>query len=114
MEKVQESTNIVCSLDLFKEIETLPKETKTQIYRIIQECVNNTIKHAEASALKISVYKQDDHHILVYKDNGKGMKDAPKSDSGIGILTIKERGNKLNGKVSFVSNVNGFRLNLKF
>lgn len=114
MEKVQESTNIVCSLDLFKEIETLPMETKTQIYRIIQECVNNTIKHAEASALKISVYKQDDHHILVYKDNGIGMKDAPKADTGIGILTIKERGNKLNGKVSFVSNVNGFRLILKF
>lgn len=114
MEKVQESTNIVCSLDLFKEIESLPKDTKTQIYRIIQECVNNTIKHAEASALKISVYKQEENHVLVYKDNGIGMKDAPKADSGIGILTIKERGNKLNGKVSFVSNVNGFRLILKF
>jgi signal transduction histidine kinase/Flp pilus assembly protein TadD len=114
MEKVQESTGIVCSLELFKEIESLPIDTKTQIYRIIQECVNNTIKHAQASALKILVYKQDENFMLEYKDNGIGMRDVPNADSGIGILTIKERGNKLNGKVSFISNANGFRLILKF
>lgn len=114
MEKIQESTGIVCSLELFKEIESLPVETKTQIYRIIQECVNNTIKHAQATALKITVYKQDESYFLEYKDNGIGMKDVPASGTGIGILTIKERGNKLNGKVNFITNSNGFRLILKF
>jgi len=114
LEKVQESTNIECSLDLIENINSLPKETKTQIYRIIQECVNNTIKHAEASALKISVYKKEEQFALEYKDNGIGMKDSPNADVGIGILTIKERVNKLNGKVSFISNANGFRLSLKF
>jgi signal transduction histidine kinase/Tfp pilus assembly protein PilF len=114
MEKVQGSTNIICSFDLFKDIDSLPKETKTQIYRIIQECVNNTIKHAQAAALKVLVYKQDEQHVLEYKDNGVGIKGTPRTESGIGLLTIKERGNKLNGKVSFVSNANGFRLVLKF
>ena len=114
LEKVQESTNIECSLELIDNIKSLPKETNTQIYRIIQECVNNTIKHAEASALKISIFKKVEHFVLEYKDNGIGMKDSPNSDVGIGIFTIKERVNKLNGKVSFVSNANGFRLILKF
>jgi two-component system, NarL family, sensor kinase len=114
MEKIQESTGIVCSLELFKEIESLPVETKTQIYRIIQECVNNTIKHAQATALKITVYKQDESYFLDYKDNGIGMKDVSATGTGIGILTIKERGNKLNGKVNFITNSNGFRLILKF
>ena len=114
LEKVQESTNIECSLNLSDNIKSLPKEIKTQIYRIIQECVNNTIKHAEASALKISVYEQEGYHVLVYKDNGIGMKGVPNTDGGIGLLTIKERANKLNGKVSFISNSKGFRLVLKF
>ncbi len=114
MEKIQESTGIVCSLELFKEIESLPVETKTQIYRIIQECVNNTIKHAQATALKTTVYRQDESYFLDYKDNGIGMKDVSATGTGIGILTIKERGNKLNGKVNFITNSNGFRLILKF
>ncbi len=114
LEKVQESTNIECSLNLSDNIKSLPKEIKTQIYRIIQECVNNTIKHAEASALKISIFKKEEQFVLEYKDNGIGLKDSPNADVGIGILTIKERVNKLNGKVSFVSNANGFRLILKF
>jgi signal transduction histidine kinase len=52
--------------------------------------------------------------MLEYKDNGIGMRDVPNAGSGIGILIIKERGNKLNGKVNFVSNTRGFRLILRF
>lgn len=115
MEKIQESTGIVCSLDLFSQIENLPLETKTQIYRIVQECINNTIKHANASALKVSVLEQDNGgYILKYKDNGIGMKDFLSAGEGIGIMTIKERGNKLNGKTTFFSSSIGFRLILKF
>ncbi len=114
MDKTQESTGIVCSLDLFKDIESLSTETKTQIYRIVQECINNTIKHAQATALKVSVSEQDGGFLMQYKDNGIGMKEVAGAEDGIGIMTIKERGNKLNGKTTFVSNSNGFRLVLKF
>lgn len=114
MEKIQESTGIVCSLELFKDIENLSTETQTQIYRIVQECINNTIKHAQATALKVSVEEQDGGFVLNYRDNGIGMKETAGSEEGIGIMTIKERGNKLNGKTTFFSNSNGFRLVLKF
>lgn len=114
MDKTQESTGIVCSLDLFKDIETLSTETKTQIYRIVQECINNTIKHAQATALKVSVTEQDGGFVMQYKDNGVGLKELAGAEEGIGIMTIKERGNKLNGKTTFLSNSNGFRLVLKF
>lgn len=114
MDKTQESTGIVCSLDLFKDIENLSTETQTQIYRIVQECINNTIKHAQATALKVSVQEQDGGFVLKYRDNGIGMKDVSGAEDGIGIMTIRERGNKLNGKTTFFSNSNGFKLVLKF
>lgn len=114
MERTQESTGIICSLELYKQIENLSLETKTQIYRIVQECINNTIKHAGATALKVAVTEQDGGLILKYKDNGVGMKEPLNVQEGIGIMTIRERGNKINGKTTFVSSPMGFRLILKF
>lgn len=114
LERTQESTNIVCSLDLFAEIELLPLDTKTQIFRIVQECINNTIKHANATALKVSVLKQDNGFELMYQDNGTGIKEHGDLNDGIGMMTIKERGNKLNGKTHFYTGNGGFKLSLKF
>lgn len=114
LERTQGSTNIVCSLDLFPEIENFPLETKTQIFRIVQECINNTIKHANATALKVSVLQQDNGYELIYQDNGTGIKEQLDVNDGIGMMTIRERGNKLHGKTHFHNGNGGFKLSLKF
>jgi signal transduction histidine kinase len=113
LEKTQDVTGIICNLDLCKETDELPKEVKTQVYRIFQECINNSIKHARASALKLSVKYDEGYYSIKYKDNGIGIKDTVQL-SGFGIMTIKERAKILNGKTVIFTNSSGFKLLIKF
>jgi signal transduction histidine kinase len=113
MENIQSSTKIECSFDITDKVEELSLQSKTHIYRILQECTNNTIKHAKASALKISITEKNSEFILIYQDNGIGM--SSKQKDGLGLLSIKERAKIINGSVNFEDKTNkSFKLTLKF
>lgn len=113
VEKTQVSTGIICSIDFCPETDQIPGNYITQLYRIIQECISNTIKHAEASALKISIEKQENNFVLIYQDNGKGVQSSINND-GIGMMTIRERVKQIQGKVTIENQVKGFKLSIKF
>lgn len=113
LEKVQKDTNIECSFEVCKEAENLDLERKTHLYRILQECVNNTLKHSGATALKIAIVKENDLLKLTYQDNGKGITKQDLS-SGMGFMSIRERVRIINGILSFGDkNEKGFKLTLK-
>ena len=113
MENIQSSTKIECSFDVTEKVEEFSLQTKTHIYRILQECTNNTIKHAQASALKISITEKNNEFTLVYQDNGIGI--SSKQKNGLGLLSIKERAKIINGSVNFEDKTNkSFKLTLKF
>ncbi len=113
MENIQSSSHLECSFDISENIESLPILVKTHIYRILQECTNNTLKHAKASALKISITKKENEFILIYQDNGIGL--TAKRKNGLGLLSIQERAKIINGSVSFENKLNkSFKLTLKF
>lgn len=113
MENIQSSTKIECSFDVADKVEELSLPNKTHIYRILQECTNNTIKHAKASALKISITEKNNEFALIYQDNGIGM--SSKQKDGLGLLSIKERAKIINGSVNFEDKTNkSFKLTLKF
>jgi signal transduction histidine kinase len=115
MEGVQESSDIVCSFEIEPEIDELPINILTHIYRIIQECVNNTMKHAEASALKVTVLKNDGQFQLIYQDNGKGISKSENKLSGIGFMSLKERSRIIRGDLNISDNSGrGFRLIINF
>jgi signal transduction histidine kinase len=116
MEKIQKHTHIVCSFEIHSEVENLDITTKTHLYRITQECINNTIKHAEASALKLIIEKKDNEFIFTYRDNGKGIKKIKTEQiEGIGFMAIKERASILNGELNLGENfTGGFKLMLNF
>ena len=112
-ENVQNASQLECSFDVSEKVDTLSIGTKTHIYRILQECTNNTIKHAKASALKISISENDGEFLLVYQDNGVGL--TAKQKNGLGLLSIQERAKIINGSVSFEDKLNkSFKLTLKF
>ncbi len=112
-EGIQYSSKLECSFDISEKVEDLPLETKTHIYRILQECSNNTIKHAQASALKIEITEHNNEFHLIYQDNGIGLNSKQKN--GLGLLSIKERAKIINGVVSFETKTNlSFKLTLKF
>lgn len=95
-ESVQQASGIECSCEICPEAEELSLPYKTNIFRIIQECVSNTIRHAHASALKIQLEKNSDEFRLIFQDNGKGMKDV-KASAGLGLLSMQERIKMMNG-----------------
>ena len=85
--------------------EDVSNKTKINIYRIIQESLQNIYKHANAKTVKIS-FKPKNHVIcLKISDDGKGF-DIHKSKKGIGLKNISSRVSELNGKVNFNSEIN--------
>ncbi|WP_028888742.1 tetratricopeptide repeat-containing sensor histidine kinase [Tenacibaculum ovolyticum] len=75
---------------------------KANIYRIIQEALQNILKHAKAEKVTLAFSKDDQHIIIELKDNGVGF-NSKKGKKGIGIKNIKSRVKKLNGSVEFLS-----------
>ena len=76
---------------------------KVDIFRIIQESINNIIKHANARKVYIEFKLNNEKLIVLIQDNGIGF-DGKIKDSGIGILNMKDRIQKYNGILEFVSN----------
>src|SRR4030095_57301 len=84
--------------------EALDSNIETVLYRVIQECVNNVIKHADATTLDISLIKDQDGISATIEDNGTGYNVADKDKSnGMGLKNITTRIEYLKGNVEFDS-----------
>ena len=82
--------------------EKMDENKELVLYRVVQECVNNVIKHADASQLYIAVIKDDDGISITLEDNGKGF-DVIHPTSGIGMRNIQSRIAYLKGSVEWDS-----------
>lgn len=80
----------------------LPHEEEAGLYRITQELINNTLKHAQANNISVDIQKNEKHIRLSYSDNGKGF-DTKKKSSGYGIENINTRVALLNGKIEWAA-----------
>lgn len=103
IEKIDSS---VLKVNLYAEglKDRLDSNVETVLYRVIQECVNNVIKHSEADTLDISLIKDKDGIAATIEDNGKGFDTSNKEKSeGIGLKNIKTRIDYLKGTVDFDS-----------
>ncbi|MEM8965201.1 MAG: ATP-binding protein [Bacteroidota bacterium] len=80
----------------------LNKEQGIALYRIAQEAINNTLKHAQASKISMSLTEFDDRVVFYYKDDGTGL-DWQKAQQaeGKGLKNIRERVSILGGTVQF-------------
>jgi len=76
--------------------ESLPMETELALYRIIQELVHNILKHANARNAIVQIAYFSTQLAVTVEDDGNGMLTSSASD-GIGLKTIRERVNSLNG-----------------
>lgn len=72
------------------------------IFRIIQEQLNNINKHAHAKQIEVSIEKDKQNVFLTIKDDGIGF-DVTKQSNGIGIYNIKTRASLFNGGAEFIS-----------
>lgn len=96
----------IIKIDLYSEglNERMDTNLETVLYRVIQECVNNVIKHARANHLDISLIKDSDGISATVEDNGRGfdMEDSSKFE-GLGLKNIRTRVEFLKGTVEYNS-----------
>lgn len=77
------------------------EDNKICIYRIVQEALNNVVRHAHASAVCVRLSRnRDGAVILQIEDNGRGFRPTEK---GLGILGMEERVRQRNGTLQIVS-----------
>ncbi|MBN8836256.1 MAG: hypothetical protein J0I09_03275 [Sphingobacteriia bacterium] len=84
------------------------KQLNLFIYRLLQECLNNIIKHAKASVINISIDLEQDTLLLSVKDNGVGfnVEQIHSLKKGMGLENIRKRVALLKGSVQINSYLN--------
>ncbi len=105
-EFIDKIDNRVLKIDLYSEglNERIDTSTETVLYRVVQECVNNVIKHSGANHLDISLIKDTDGISVTVEDNGQGFNTGNKENfEGIGLKNIRTRIEYLKGTVDFDS-----------
>jgi len=94
--------------------ENLGEKLQLTLFRIVQEQLNNILKHARATHATINMNTKNDKIILVISDNGEGCDMAAKK-TGVGIINIKSRAELYHGSVTIVSKPGeGYELKVVF
>jgi PAS domain S-box-containing protein len=83
--------------------DSLSSEVAGSLYHIFQECLRNVSKHSKAEVVVVTLEAVDSVLRLVIKDEGVGLSDQRASGSSIGILSMRERANLVNGTLSIQS-----------
>jgi two-component system sensor histidine kinase ComP len=113
IDKIKLRSNFILHTELDHSIQKLDPEYELALYRVIQELLNNAIKHSEATDVSISLMKKKQCLMLSYSDNGIGIHMSKLNDSfkTMGISGIKERITCLGGRIKMESGPNsGFKV----
>ncbi|WHZ22348.1 MAG: Response regulator receiver protein [Nitrospira sp.] len=95
-------TGIQCTLDIYLRSVTLSQSGSTAMFRIFQEILTNVTRHAQASAVNITLREQAGGLILEVRDNGRGVTEAELSDpKSLGLVGMRERALLLGGETTF-------------
>ncbi|WP_111609957.1 tetratricopeptide repeat-containing sensor histidine kinase [Algoriphagus yeomjeoni] len=105
LDQIDNETDIFVSSEIEELKGVLKKEEELQLYRILQESINNVLKHSQASALRVLFNKVENRVELKIEDNGKGFDFSEKLNDfqSLGLKTLKERIASLNGSMKINS-----------
>nr|WP_232353824.1 sensor histidine kinase [[Bacillus] enclensis] len=81
----------------------LPSKYEVALFRLVQECVQNALKHAESTHIQVKVEVKKDKITVVVKDNGKGFDIETQKTGSFGIMGMKERVDLLEGDITIDS-----------
>ena len=76
------------------------------LFRVIQECCSNSIKHSKAKQIKVIVKKTDNEYVVMVSDNGIGFKKDEMKKNHFGLSIVEERVALINGSFSIDSKAN--------
>lgn len=105
--KINVARTLKINLESDLKDERFDNNVEVVLYRVVCELINNTIKHAKAKKIDLSLTKDGDYLSIIYKDDGKGF-DVDKvinqpSGTGMGFSNIYSRINSLKGEINIES-----------
>jgi signal transduction histidine kinase len=93
---------------------TVSKSNELNVYRILQELINNTLKHANATKISILFKNDRSNFVIIYQDNGVGFKlEELKRKKGIGLKNIESRLSILSGELHYENVQKGIKLTIQ-
>jgi PAS domain S-box-containing protein len=99
--RFEERTGIPCRVRLPETEPALPPELSTALFRILQECLTNIVRHAIATKLEVELKVEDGWVTMSVQDNGRGITEAELANvRSLGLLGMKERAALLGGEVT--------------
>jgi len=101
-ENLNLAENLNVQLQTYSMEQRMDQSTEIVIYRIIQELLNNVIKHADARNVLIQLSREKERFYLTVEDDGQGF-DINEHITGAGLANIKARAEYLNGSVDIIS-----------
>jgi two-component system, LuxR family, sensor kinase FixL len=99
-ETIEQQSNIPIKLQIDDVVLLFDDATATHLYRIVQESLNNAVKHAGASQINVSLRIEQDHGLLEIVDNGVGIPADIDQSSGLGLNIMKHRCGLFDGEIS--------------
>jgi signal transduction histidine kinase len=87
--------------------ERLPDDVETALYRIVQECLTNVVKHARARRVSVLLRRRDGSIAAVVEDDGAGFDPAAGREGGFGLVGMRERLALLGGRLEIESGDRG-------
>ena len=110
VQQINSVEKININFNVYNYEERIDERIEKALYRIIQEALNNVIKHSKSNTVNIQLVKYDDTLSLVIEDDGIGFKYDEMSgndkQSGIGLISMKERVSGFNGNFIINSSLN--------
>ncbi len=104
LDAVEQRSGVEARL-IAEELVDLPLQAEAEIYWIAQEALNNSLKHAGATAVSIHTYLEDHQVVFEFSDNGCGFDLTTASRSGgMGLANMAARAGKLGGRLDIVTN----------
>ena len=101
LKELEDKSDLKVSLK--QNVTKLPKKIEEHIFRILQELISNTLRHAQASCLDVYLYQTDVELQLKVVDNGIGFQLGSLDDLSYGLRNIKERVEDMAGTVQLLT-----------
>jgi len=99
-ETIEQQCHIPIKLKIDDKVLLFDDATATHLYRIVQESLNNAIKHADASQIDVTLKIERDHGVLEIIDNGIGIPTDLRGSNGLGLNIMRHRCGLFNGEIS--------------
>lgn len=87
------------------EDKTLGSKIAAQIFRTLQEIINNALKHSNASLIEVNCVQEENYLTIMISDNGKGFDAATEKNKSYGLSNIHARIEEISGKIELETSI---------